>query len=94
MKINRLFLVFVVAWLTVTYIPLIEGTLLLAVAEAKRHFLEVFKPLSFPVSNIDRSPVPGTVVKESMTFYPPALEHAPDLPSAPVGNRWIGSDSF
>ncbi|MFC1836113.1 hypothetical protein ACFL2Q_15570 [Thermodesulfobacteriota bacterium] len=94
MKRTRLFLVIVLACLALIYVALVERSLLPGVAKAKRSFSEAAKLSRIPLSKIDRSPVPRTLVKQAMTLYPAALEHAPALPAPPMENGRIGSHPF
>ena len=94
MKSTRLFLVCVLACLAAIYVALVEHTLLPGVTEAKRSFLEALKPSRIPLSKIDRSPVPRTLVKQATAWYPAALEHAPALPAPPMVNDRLRREAF
>ena len=94
MKFTRFFLMCVLACLAAIYVALVEHNLLPGVAEARRSFFGAVKPSRIPLSKIDRSPVPRTLVKQAMAWYPEALEHAPALPAPPMANGWIRRDPF
>lgn len=94
MKLTLLLPLLVLACLTVIYIAFSGSTLLTALAETQRPVVQAVKPLYVPVSKIDPSSVPITLVTEATVWCPAPLEYAPALPAPPMWNSRIRCDSF
>jgi hypothetical protein len=84
MQYARLFLLSVLAGLSLICTAFFLATLFTVVAEKKRPVVQEYEPLHIAVSKIDQSPEPRTWGEKRIILYPAALEYAPALPAPPM----------